>query len=113
MNRTLAYWRGRRSHGPAVDPQRVDDLLTRLEDPRSDLSRRWDADHDDFILRRLLELIEPDFTATAWRAFRALALEGRDAATVAAELGVTPNAVLIAKSRVLRRLRTEAEGLVE
>ena len=32
---------------------------------------------------------------------------------VAAELGLTPNAVLIAKSRVLKRLRHKAEGLID
>jgi hypothetical protein len=32
---------------------------------------------------------------------------------VAAELGTTVNAVFLAKSRVLRRLRQEAQGLVD
>jgi RNA polymerase sigma-70 factor (ECF subfamily) len=40
-------------------------------------------------------------------------LDGRPAADVAAEVGVTPNAALIAKSRVLRRLREEARGLTD
>jgi DNA-directed RNA polymerase specialized sigma24 family protein len=34
-------------------------------------------------------------------------------AEVAAELGISVNAALIAKSRVLRRLREEIRGLVE
>ena len=32
---------------------------------------------------------------------------------VAAELGISTNAVFIAKSRVLKRLRTEIEGLID
>jgi RNA polymerase sigma-70 factor (ECF subfamily) len=35
------------------------------------------------------------------------------AAVVAAELGLSVNAVFIAKSRVLRRLRQEMQGLVD
>jgi RNA polymerase sigma-70 factor (ECF subfamily) len=58
-------------------------------------------------------LLEPEFEPTTWRAFRALVLEGRPTGEVAAELGITSNAVRIAKSRVLSRFRREAEGLIE
>ena len=47
------------------------------------------------------------------QAFRRFALEGHKAREVAQKLNITPNAVFIAKSRVLSRLRQEAEGLVE
>ena len=41
------------------------------------------------------------------RAFHAVVIEGLPARDVAAALGITANAVYIAKSRVLSRLRTE------
>jgi RNA polymerase sigma-70 factor (ECF subfamily) len=47
------------------------------------------------------------------QAFQRHVREGRAAAEVAAELGVTVNVVLLAKSRILRRLRQEARGLIE
>ena len=56
---------------------------------------------------------EPEFAPSTWQAFQRLAVDGRPAAEVAAELGTTVNAVLLAKSRVLRRLRQEARGLVD
>ena len=62
---------------------------------------------------RLLELIQPDFEPTTWQAFRRVVLDGARAAVVAAELGLSVNAVFIAKSRVQRRLREEMRGLVE
>src|SRR5206468_872600 len=62
---------------------------------------------------RLLEVAEPEFAPSTWQAFQRLAVDGRPAAEVAAELGTTVNAVLLAKSRVLRRLRQEARGLVD
>ena len=47
-----------------------------------------------------------------WQAFRRQVLDGQSASAAATELGVTVNAVLIAKSRVLRRFREEVAGLL-
>jgi RNA polymerase sigma-70 factor (ECF subfamily) len=95
-------------HAPDITP-----MLDSLEDPSSDLSRRWDREHDEFVLHRLLDLIEPDFRPETWLAFRRQVLDGESAKAVAAELGLTINAVLIAKSRVLSHLRQSAAGLVD
>ncbi|MFO0810194.1 MAG: sigma-70 family RNA polymerase sigma factor [Gemmataceae bacterium] len=105
-NRVRQWGRDRR---PAIGP----DALADVPDPSAGLSARWDADHDCHVLRRLLELIEPEFSRPVWQAFRRLALDGASAAEVAVELGTTENAVLLSKSRVLRRLREEAAGLVD
>jgi DNA-directed RNA polymerase specialized sigma24 family protein len=43
---------------------------------------------------------------------RLLVFEERPASEVAATLGLSANAVLIAKARVLRRLRQEGQGLI-
>ena len=48
-----------------------------------------------------------------WQAFGRHVREGIAAADVAAELGVTVNVVLLAKSRILRRLRQEIHGLTD
>ena len=88
-------------------------MLDQLEDPASDLSRRWDREHDRHVIDRLLDIIEREFRPTTWRAFRRQALDGEPAEAVAAELNLSVNAVLIAKSRVLQRLRRLAEGLVD
>jgi RNA polymerase sigma-70 factor (ECF subfamily) len=109
-NRLRAFWRER---GPAPGGADVGRRLDELADPDSGPGRQWDREHDEYVLRRLLELTEPEFTPTAWLAFRRLALDGARAADVARELGTTANAVLLAKSRVLRRLRQEARGLVD
>jgi RNA polymerase sigma-70 factor (ECF subfamily) len=87
-------------------------LLDDLVDPRSGLSQFWDRQHDRHVLHNLLESVRPEFAELTWLAFRRLALDGASAREVAAELDTTVNAVLIAKSRVLARLRQEARGLV-
>jgi len=64
------------------------------------------------VMRRAVELIRGDFDPATFKAFWATAVEGRAAADVAAELGVSAAVVYQSKSRVLRRLRTEFEGLL-
>jgi RNA polymerase sigma-70 factor (ECF subfamily) len=84
-----------------------------LADPASALSQQWDREHDQFVLQRLMVTVEHDFNKVTWEAFRRCALAGESPTAVAADLGVTVNAVLTGKSRILRRLREEAAGLID
>ena len=113
VNRLRVFWRDRRSRPVAIGDSDFGRILDQLEDPNSDLSRLWDEEHDCHVARRLLELIEPEFEPGTWQAFRSLVLEGKRTAEVAAELGITANAVRIAKSRVLSRFRQEIEGILD
>jgi RNA polymerase sigma-70 factor (ECF subfamily) len=106
VNLLREFWRRRPAPGSAA-------ALEQLADPRASLSRWWDEQHDRHVLHGLLELARPEFTGPTWSAFCRLALDGATALEVAAELGTTVNAVLIAKSRVLARLRQEAAGLLD
>jgi RNA polymerase sigma-70 factor (ECF subfamily) len=65
------------------------------------------------LVRRALTLIEGDFAPATWRAFREYVLADRPAEDVARELGLTVNAVYLARARVLRRLREQLTGLVD
>lgn len=108
LNRARAFWRGR-----GKSPQAAEDALSQLESPDSGLSREWDLDHDRHVARRLLAELAGEFEPQTWQAFRLLLVEGLPTDQVAARLAMTPNAVRIAKSRVLTRLRKEAEGLLD
>jgi RNA polymerase sigma-70 factor (ECF subfamily) len=55
--------------------------------------------------------IRGQFEERTWEAFWRMTVDGRTATEVAAELGMTPGAVYVAKSRVLRRLREAFAGL--
>ncbi len=65
------------------------------------------------LYRRALALIQQDFEDHTWRAFWGVVIDGRGASAVALDLGVEINVVYLAKSRVLKRLREEFEGLLE
>jgi len=106
VNRLRMFWRTRPDPGP--DPEAA---LRQLEDPNSDLSRRWDREHDEHVARKLLDAIEHDFQPATWQAFSRVVLDGAEPEAVAAELGLGLSSVYAAKSRVLRRLRDEMAGL--
>jgi RNA polymerase sigma-70 factor (ECF subfamily) len=73
---------------------------------------QWDREHEEHVVRRLLELLEGEFNPKTLQAFRRQVFDGAEAEAVAAELEMTVPAVYVAKSRVLARLRKEAEGLL-
>jgi RNA polymerase sigma-70 factor, ECF subfamily len=110
VNRLRNYWRDRKTRPAAVGGSEFEAALDQLGDAASEFSRQWDEDHDRHVLSRLLDVIRPEFEPATWQAFRLLTLVGKPTAAVAEELGLTANAVRIAKSRVLRRLREEAAG---
>jgi RNA polymerase sigma-70 factor (ECF subfamily) len=77
-----------------------------------------DEEHEDRedrqrLLTRALELIRSDFQPQTWQAFWEFFTSGRDAADVAAGLGVRVEVIYSAKCRILRRLRQELEGLLD
>lgn len=65
----------------------------------------------DGVVQRTLEQLRTEFEPRTWQMFWRTAVEGHAPKDIAAELGVTPDAVRMAKSRVLRRLRTELTDL--
>jgi RNA polymerase sigma-70 factor (ECF subfamily) len=72
-----------------------------------------EAEYRRLLVGRALDVIRRDFNETTWAAFHGLMVEGRSAADVAAELGMSVNAVWLARHRVVRRLREELDGLLE
>jgi RNA polymerase sigma factor (sigma-70 family) len=105
VNRLREFWRAQKRDRAVVEP-----LLDQLQDPGSDLSRRWDREHDQHVLQGLLAQLEPDFAPLTWQAFQRL-LAGDEPQAVAAALGISANAVFLAKSRILKRLRAAAADL--
>lgn len=112
-SRTADYWRAADPAGLADGGSGATAALQQLADPDSDLNRRWDEEHDRYVLDCLMDLVEAEFEPATLRAFQCLALEGKSGAETAAELGMSVPAVYMAKSRVMQRIRQEAEGLID
>jgi RNA polymerase sigma-70 factor (ECF subfamily) len=107
------FWRSRQRHPQGPGDSEFLNELAELEDPDSPLTKLWEREHDRHVLQRLLTLVEPRFQPSTREAFRRVAIDGQPAQKVADELGLTLNAVVIAKSRVLRELRREGHGLFD
>lgn len=108
--RLQTFWR-KRMRGHMVGP--LDIMLTALVDPNSEMTKQWDEEHDRHVVGSLLAAVKPGFQTTTWQAFWRTAIQGEVPAAVAADLGISPNAVFIARSRIMQRLRQEAAGLVD
>jgi len=111
-NCARTMWKSRKVHPAAPGGTDFGSYLARLEDPTDDFARAWEREHDLHVTRRLLDRIKGDFEERTWKIFTRFVLDGLSAEAVATETGTTPNAVYIAKSRVLSRLRQEAGGLL-
>jgi RNA polymerase sigma-70 factor (ECF subfamily) len=110
LDRLRAFWRERNREPPLPSLAVV---VPELENPESEVSRSWDREHNEHVVRRLAELLAGEFDPATWGAFRLTVLEGKGTAAAAAELGLSPVAVRIARSRVLSRFRREADGLLD
>lgn len=109
-NRLREFWRSRRTRPLATgDSDFNDRILNQVVNHRNDPDRAWDQQHAKHVAGRLLARIEPDFSPTTWQAFERV-MAGDTAADVAADLKMSLNAVYLAKSSVLRRLRQEMKG---
>jgi RNA polymerase sigma-70 factor (ECF subfamily) len=87
--------------------------LAEWEDPRSRLSLNWDQQHDEHVMRRVIELVRPRFSQKSWRIFWLLTVDGAKPATIAEGMGMSVGAVWTTKCRVLRELRAEGAEFVE
>ena len=112
-SRTTDYWRAIDAGTQAQGGSGATAALQQIADPDSALNRQWDEEHDRYVLQCLLDLVEEEFEPVTLQAFRRLALDGVSGAEAAQELGLSVSAVYVAKSRVLARIRQEAEGLID
>jgi len=72
-----------------------------------------EAEYRAYVVQRALRLMQTEFQDNTWKACWELVVNSRSGEDVARELGLSVGAVYVAKSRVLRRLRQELDGLME
>jgi RNA polymerase sigma-70 factor (ECF subfamily) len=108
-NKTRDYFRRRSREPAAAGGTEASMRLQQFLDPHGSGGTVVAADTQipDGILRTALESIRSEFHERTWQAFWGVAVDGRAAADVAADLGMQPGTVRVAKSRVLLRLRRE------
>ena len=105
-NKLNDHWRRQRRQPVAVGGSDAQERL--LESPAPECPQDEEpAGAGGGVLQRALERIRPRFEERTWQAFYRVTAEGQGPAEVAAALGMSVNAVYVARSRVLARLRQE------
>lgn len=90
---------------PVVDTAEWPETLAPDEAFGEDEYRRW-------LVARALELLQQQGAPRQLHILHEYILKGRPGPEVAAELGMTPNALYLAERRLLAQLRTYLEGLL-
>ena len=98
-----------RGTGDADAQERLDATPAREEEgPEAD----WEKEYQRRLSGRAMEIVKDEFQPATWQAFWGTAVDGRPAQEVGTELKMTAGAVYVAKSRILARLREEAQRLM-
>ncbi|MBC8353963.1 MAG: sigma-70 family RNA polymerase sigma factor [Planctomycetes bacterium] len=111
-NKLRDYFQWLSSRPSAVGGTDANQQLQSIPDSPPDEEHSSDSDLTAGLAHRALELVRDEFETRTWQAFLRVAIGGQNPAVVAEELGMKVGAVYTAKSRVLRRLREEIEGLI-
>ena len=110
VNSRLMDFRRRNQRERALVSHAADDAGQRDAEVTAS-SGEWDLDYQRQVFHAAAERVRGDFGDSAWRAFWQAAVEGRPAREIAADLGMSPAAVYLAKARVMNRIREELETL--
>jgi len=98
-----------RGTGDSAGWERLEATPARAEDgPDED----WEREYQRRLSARAMDLVKSEFQESTWQAFWKTAVEARPAGEVGKELGMSPGAVYVAKSRVLARLREEVKQMM-
>jgi RNA polymerase sigma-70 factor, ECF subfamily len=106
VHRQVSRWRERVKprEVPAADASALGDALNSLAAP-DEFERAWEDEWRQAVLRQCLDEVRREVQPTTLRAFERFVFDEVPANQVAAELGITPNAVFGAKRRILERVR--------
>lgn len=71
----------------------------------------WEVEYQRRLASLAMERVKSEFQENTWQAFWLTAVDGIPAGDAAQQLGMSPGAVYVAKSRVLARLKHEVEQM--
>ncbi|MGE5191277.1 MAG: RNA polymerase sigma factor [Deltaproteobacteria bacterium] len=109
-NKIFSFLSARRIRPQGSGDTRTNRLLEEHAD-ENDGSDAWEMEYQRRLAALAMDRVKGEFHESTWRAFWLTAVEGRAAADVAGQVGLSPGAVYVAKSRVLARLKEEVESL--
>jgi RNA polymerase sigma factor (sigma-70 family) len=113
-NKIFNFLNSQRNRARGVGDDGSDhDRLDSLADKREDQEAIWELEYQRRLSSLAMDAVKHEFQPATWKAFWATAVDGKSAADIGRELGMTTGAVYVAKSRVLARLREKVTELQE
>jgi RNA polymerase sigma factor (sigma-70 family) len=109
-NKVFSFLSARRIRPQASGDSGTTRLLDNQPDPNDD-SEQWETEYQRRIASLAMQRVKGEFQEKTWRAFWLTAVEGIAAAEAGKQVGISPGAVYVAKSRVLARLKEEVESI--
>jgi RNA polymerase sigma-70 factor (ECF subfamily) len=110
--RNLAHDYRRRKATRRLDPSKMDrsQEVHQQAHPAVELE---ESEYRQWLIRRGLDSIRDDFSQATWKAFDGLMFDGKSPRELAEELGLSINAIYMARHRVLARLREVLNGFLD
>ena len=105
--------RSKKTPTPVGNSEKLLEQIEQLSDPSSEASEDFNKEHDKAVFRNAAAIVQKTVQPTTWKAFQKHVINGEEASQVAEDLNVSVNVVLLAKSRLTRRIREEIRGMVE
>jgi RNA polymerase sigma-70 factor (ECF subfamily) len=106
FHRQTIAWRKLQTRQLPLTVEQIEELAS----PDS-ISEATEAEYRRVLLDRIMQIVKTDFPQQTWQMFWLLTVEGQPGVEIARNFGVTPNAVYLARGRVLARLRAEMTDL--
>jgi RNA polymerase sigma-70 factor (ECF subfamily) len=109
-NKIFNFLSARRIRPQASGDSGTNQMLNAHPD-ENDGSETWEQEYQRRLAAMAMEQIRGEFEAKTWRAFELTAVQGIAAAEASQQIGLSPGAIYVAKSRVLARLKKAVDVL--
>ena len=110
--RCRRYWESKKRRAGLSESDDGADVLNQLADSNSELSKTWDNEHDHYVIQRILKLVEREFEPKSFEVFVRYVLKDESPEMLASKYEIPVGQVYKIKFRVMKRLRQEADELV-
>jgi RNA polymerase sigma-70 factor (ECF subfamily) len=110
-NKLAKFLQRRRSQPVGSGDSNANQRLEEQPSPGPDLEAEWEQEFQQQLFRLAAAQIQSNFAPKTWKAFWQTAVEGKSAAAVATELGLSVGAVYVARSRVLAKLTEQIQRM--
>ena len=109
-NKVFNFLSARRTRPQSTGDSATNRILNSHPDDQ-DGSAAWEMEYQRRLASLAMEQIKGEFQDKTWRAFWLTSVQGAAAADASKQLGLSPGAIYVAKSRVLARLKEVVKTL--